>query len=96
MARRFFGAVTVTLFVLVLLNVVAASGIVGWVAELLKTHPSMMSATVSQGDLGIVLLFWAEAQLKLGEKTKDSWESFGGFVLALFGLYLIVTWFFGW
>ena len=96
MARRFIGAIIVTLFVLLLLKVTVASGLVVWVAELLKTHPSMMSATVPKGDLGIALLFWAEAQLKLGEKTKDSWESFWGFVVALLGVYLIVSWFFGW
>ena len=73
-----------------------ATVLIEWLDKLFEDNPAMMTATVSQADLGFVLFLLAEAQLELGEKTKDRCVSFIGIVSALAGVYVLVSWFFGW
>ena len=73
-----------------------ATVLIEWLDKLFEDNPAMMTATVSQAELGFALFLLAEAQLELGEKTKDRCASFIGIVSALAGVYVLVSWFFGW
>lgn len=77
-------------------KVIEVTGLIEWLDKLFKDNPAMMTATVSQAELGFALFLLAEAQLELGEKTKDRCASFIGIVSALAGVYVLVSWFFGW
>ena len=77
-------------------EVIEATEFIEWLDKLFEDNPAMMTATVSQAELGFALFLLAEAQLELGENTKDRCASFIGIVSALAGVYVLVSWFFGW